>query len=330
MVNRCGRLLAAAAVVVAVVVAAATGTTAGAEAAPGPVPTVVTAAVSATDVTVGTEVTVSGTVTPTDAEPRKVLLQLATDTGWRRVRSAVADAAGSYQMSVPTDWYGAHVLRVVAPATATAQAGTSAEQTVTVSPRYDPRGSSDSWNRFSPAARWDPCRTVGYRTNLRRAPRGSATLVKRAFGQVHAATGIRFKALGSTTKIPFTTKADSTQHLDSGLVVAWATPRQVPGLRGSTAGIGGSTAQRVGNGPWRYVYGGVAVDAGARLKPGFGTGQTLGALLLHEIGHAMGLDHVTATSQIMYPSLRSTFRGRYEAGDLAGLHALGAEKGCLS
>ena len=325
MVNRWVRLLAAA----AVVLAAATGTAARAEAA-GTVPTVVTAVVSASDVTVGTAVTVSGTVTPTDSGSRSVVLQLATDTGWRPVREATTDAAGTYQVPAPTDWYGAHVLRVVAAATATAQEGTSNDQTVTVHPRYSPRGSSDAWNRFSPPARWDPCRTVGYRTNLRKAPSGSAKLVKRAFGQVRAATGIRFKALGSTTKIPFTTKADSTQHLDSGLVVAWATPRQVPGLRGSTAGIGGSTAQRVGDGPWRYVYGGVAVDATARLKGGFGKGQTLGALLLHEIGHAMGLDHTSATSQIMYPSLQSTFRGRYEAGDLAGLHALGAEKGCLS
>jgi len=78
------------------------------------------------------------------------------------------------------------------------------------------------------------------------------------------------------------------------------------------------------------VYGGVVVDAGARLSGGFGKGKTIGALLLHEIGHAMGLDHAGATSQIMYPSLQSGFRGRYEAGDLAGLHALGAEQGCLS
>ena len=326
MVNRCVRLAAGA----AVVAAAAAGTTAGAQAAPGPAPTVVTAVVSANDVPVGTEVTVSGTVTPPDTEPRDVVLQFATAAGWRPVRTSTTDAAGTYQVRVPTDWYGDHVLRVVAPATATAGSGVSPEQTVTVRPRYTPRGKSGSWNRFSPPARWDPCRTVEYRTNLRKAPRGSAKLVKRAFGQVHAATGIRFRAAGSTSKVPFTTRADSTQHLAAGLVVAWATPRQVPGLRGSTAGIGGSTAQRVGDGPWRYVYGGVAVDATARLSGGFGKGKTIGALLLHEIGHALGLDHTGASSQIMYPSLQSGFRGRYEAGDLAGLHALGAEQGCLS
>ena len=326
MVNRCVRI-AAGAVVVAVTAA---GTTAGAEAAPGPVPTVVTAVPSASDVPAGTEVTISGTVTPPGPEPRTVVLQLATGAGWQQVRTAEADAAGTFQLRAPTDWYGAHVLRVVAPATSTAGSGTSPERTVTVHPRYDPRGRSGAWNRFSPPARWDPCRTVAYRTNLRKAPRGSAKLVKRAFAQVHAATGIRFRAAGSTRKIPFTTRPDSTQHLAAGLVVAWATPRQVPGLRGSTAGLGGSTAQRAGDGPWRYVYGGVAVDATARLSRGFGKGKTIGALLLHEIGHAMGLDHAGATSQIMYPALQSGFRGRYEAGDLAGLHALGAEQGCLS
>ncbi|GAA1139982.1 matrixin family metalloprotease [Nocardioides aquiterrae] len=326
MVNRCGRLLAA----TFLVVATAAGTAAGAEAAPGPVPTVVTAVVSANDVPVRTEVTVSGTVTGSDLEPRDVELQFATDAGWRPMRTSTTDAAGAYQMRVPTDWYGDHVLRVVAPKTATADSGASPQQTVSVHPRYDPRGSSDAWSRFSPPARWDPCRTVEYRTNLRKAPRGSAKLVKRAFDQVHAATGIPFRAAGSTRKVPFTTGPDSSQHLAAGLVIAWATPRQVPGLRGSTAGLGGSTAQRVGDGPWRYVYGGVAVDATARLSGGFGKGKTIGALLLHEIAHAIGLDHTGASSQIMYPSLQSGYRGRYEAGDLTGLHALGAEQGCLS
>jgi hypothetical protein len=78
------------------------------------------------------------------------------------------------------------------------------------------------------------------------------------------------------------------------------------------------------------VYGGVAVDATQRLPAkGFAAGQSTGALLLHEIAHTVGLDHVGATSQLMYPRLQNTFKARFEAGDLAGLQAVGASRGCL-
>lgn len=299
-------------------------------AARGPVPTVVTAAVSATAVRVGTTVTVVGSVTPAAPDPRTLTLQFQTATGWRSMGSALVGPAGDYQMRVPTDWYGRHVLRVVAPAVGLAAAGVSGSQTVTVTPRYDPRGRASSFSRFDLMARWDPCTTIGYRTNLRLAPRGSLRLVRRAFRVLHAATGLRFRRLGSTRKVPFSTGPDSSQHLDSGLVVAWSTPRRVPRLAGPTAGSGGSSARRTGDAPWRYVYGGVVIDATQRLPGrGFGRGKTPGALLLHELGHAVGLDHVRATSQVMYPSLRSTLRGRYEAGDLAGLQAVGAQQGCF-
>ena len=99
---------------------------------------------------------------------------------------------------------------------------------------------------------------------------------------------------------------------------------------GSTAGIGGAISTSVNGGPWRYVRGGVAIDATQKLPAkGFGKGASPGTLLLHELAHALGLDHVRTASQVMYPSLRSTHRGRFEAGDLAGLRAVGAAQGCF-
>lgn len=300
-------------------------------AAQAAVPTVVTATVSAHRAVVNHTVTISGAVTPPGLDPRTVVLQLKTATGWQKVRETKASAVGDYTMRVPTDWYDRHVLRVVAPATAVAAEGTSDQQVVKVVPSYDPRGKKSQWTRFTPLARWDPCRAVPYATNLRLAPTNGAKLVKQAFRKIHAATGFDFKRLGSTTKVPFSTGPESSQHLDYGLVIAWSTPRKVPGLKGSTAGLGGSTAQRVGEEPWRYVYGGAVFDATQSLPvKGWGRGKSVGALLLHEIAHALGLGHVQARSQIMYPSQQSTFRGRYEAGDLGGLHKVGAAQGCFS
>jgi hypothetical protein len=296
----------------------------------GPLPTTVTAQTSATNVAVGAQVTLSGTVTPDLLAARTAVLQLQTGTGWRELASTGVGQTGAYGFALPTDWYGDHVFRLLAPGTATYADGVSPSRTVSVTPAYAPRGSASAWKRFSTLARWDPCTVVEYRTNLRRAPKGTVKLVNRAFGAVHAATGITFRNAGRTKKVPFSRGSDSKQFEPSGLVVAWTTPKVVKALKGSNAGVGGSTARSSNGGPWRYVYGGVAVDATQKLPAkGFKKGQSIGALLLHEIAHAMGLDHVTDKKQIMYPSLQRGFKGRYEAGDLAGLHAVGAEQGCF-
>ena len=294
----------------------------------GPLPTRVTAEPSATRVQEGAAVTVAGSVTPVElAAGRAVALELETASGWREVARGVTDPTGSYVLPVPTDFYASHQLRVVAPATQLAQAGASDVRNVTVTPTYDPRGNESAWKQFPSRARWDPCSVIEYRTNLRRAPKGSQTQVARAFAAVEAATGLSFRRAGKTKKVPYSRGPESRQFLPAGLVVAWSTPRSVPALRGRTAGIGGATARSVNGGPWEYAYGGVSIDATQKLP---GRKRTsLRTLLMHEIAHAVGLTHVSDKSQVMYPSLLRSHRARFEAGDLAGLRAVGAEQGCL-
>jgi predicted Zn-dependent protease len=64
-------------------------------------------------------------------------------------------------------------------------------------------------------------------------------------------------------------------------------------------------------------------------QDGFGSGLTRGALLLHEIGHALGLDHVGSTNELMYPSILRRARSNYKAGDTVGLHKVGKRQGCI-
>ena len=45
-------------------------------------------------------------------------------------------------------------------------------------------------------------------------------------------------------------------------------------------------------------------------------------VLLHELGHLVGLDHVTDKNQVMYPTLTHPI-GHYAPGDVAGLAILG-------
>jgi predicted Zn-dependent protease len=54
------------------------------------------------------------------------------------------------------------------------------------------------------------------------------------------------------------------------------------------------------------------------------------AALLHELGHAVGLNHAHFTSEVMYPSVSDAGPNYYSAGDLAGLAKVGRPAGCLS
>jgi hypothetical protein len=59
-------------------------------------------------------------------------------------------------------------------------------------------------------------------------------------------------------------------------------------------------------------------------------GVGVGPVLLHELGHAVGLGHVTDSSQLMNASASSSGPTTYGAGDLTGLWQLGAAGGCTA
>ncbi|HEX3539536.1 MAG TPA: matrixin family metalloprotease [Acidimicrobiales bacterium] len=54
----------------------------------------------------------------------------------------------------------------------------------------------------------------------------------------------------------------------------------------------------------------------------------LATVLRHELGHALGLAHAAQGNEVMYPTVGSGSPTDYQAGDLAGLHAVGASAGC--
>ncbi|GAB46966.1 M66 family metalloprotease [Mobilicoccus pelagius] len=303
---------------------------------PGVAVTRVAASPSATVATTGARVAVRGTVTGGD---REVRLQQLVGRTWRTVDEG--QASGSFTLTVPTGRADVATYRVLAPATDELTAGASRSFRVGVG-----EGSGRSWAALTtPPVRWDPCTPIGYRVNLRGAPEGALADVHHAVAQASAASGLKFRYLGTTSVVPgsSSTSAPSTYPADTALVVAFATPSTSRFLgRGTDVlGVGGVFYDlhpaKVGRTTWhRAVQGYVVLDAGRELPGGFGTGSekgvlgTRGQVLMHELGHALGLDHPTTGDQAQIMFHETTYKeARWGAGDLTGLRRLGATSGCF-
>lgn len=179
-------------------------------------------------------------------------------------------------------------------------------------------------------ARWNPCAAIRWAVNLSDAPSNALADAQQAISYVSAATGVPFTYVGTTNAIPSPTGPGG--QLPSGVdaVIAWLTPSQF-GATAGEAGFGGNWWISSG-GPERIFEGYSIINgdlAKTLLKPGFGPGYSEGHLLLHELGHMMGLGHTQDESQVMYPQQGPLSPGIYGAGDLTGLKALGTG-GCLS
>lgn len=162
--------------------------------------------------------------------------------------------------------------------------------------------------------RWDPCTVIDWWYN----PTGAAapeSEVVAAVDAVAAATGLTFRHRGSTS-MPVNQWLSSQLGFGTGLLVGWGS--LTPGVLGQTTtqhlDLPGHTSE--------ILRAGVVVD------PARGANLTqLRAILRHEMGHVVGLDHVATPSSLMHPNL--TTLSDYTAGDRNGLHLLGAAQGCV-
>ena len=289
---------------------------------------------STSRVKLGQQATVSGVVTSAAGGVRTVGLDLLVAGGWRTLTSVATDGAGNFTIAVPTDFYRDASMSVSSPATGSEAAGRSAQHAFAVVPAYTAAGSATSWAPFSTTARYrmDPCRVVGYRVDLALAPAGALADVKSAIARVHQASGITFRYLGSTKATPPSLTA---WPADTTLVVGWARPAQTTwNMTGTTLGFGGPvrwiSADDAAGPVRRVAQAGVLLDSTEAVGKGFAGTNRRGRLLMHEIGHAVGLGHVAATNQRMNHIISRTSTSNWGAGDLRGMSRLGLAGGCVT
>ena len=174
---------------------------------------------------------------------------------------------------------------------------------------------------------YSPCRPLHYVVNAALAPPGAGRLVEDSIRTISEATGITFINDGPTSEASSPTRApyQKERYGDrwAPLLIAWTTPEQAPQLKGPVIGTGGSTHFSFGDGPKSFVTGSLELDA-PQIAEDLGRPDGAAyatAVILHELGHVMGLEHVDDPVQLMYPEIGAP--DGLAAGDLNGLYELG-------
>ncbi|HYJ66139.1 MAG TPA: matrixin family metalloprotease [Nocardioidaceae bacterium] len=195
------------------------------------------------------------------------------------------------------------------------------------------RGDPDAYkiNRLygdhGPRVGWAHCRRINFRVNYAHAPQRSRWHVREAIHRLERATGMHFRYMGRTSARP--NPHGRGYPRSTKLVIGWDGPRS-KWLPKGVAGVGGWSAHGDGS----IATGFVIVNYRIKMAPGFGRGPrqgvqgTRGQVLMHELGHTVGLGHVQARAQIMYQTATRKL-ATWGAGDWHGLRRQGRRAGCL-
>jgi len=169
---------------------------------------------------------------------------------------------------------------------------------------------------------WDPCQPITFEVNPSGSPAGGEELIERAVERISAATGLEFEDEGTTDRRPFqaefvpigTTRA---------VVIGWANADEFPELAGDIAGIGGGATEDGLPGRRYYVTGAIALDRDAFTTEQVASSpQVMEAIVLHELAHVVGLDHVNEPMELM--AATNTGQIGLGPGDREGLARLGS------
>jgi hypothetical protein len=146
-------------------------------------------------------------------------------------------------------------------------------------------------------------------------------LTREAFTLLEAATGFTLKEVSYDGFRPLVDPLPSSPTSRTGIVVRWSSEAEIIDLAGSVAGVTQSLWWSLGEKSWRS-FSAVSLESTGEPLTRAG-GNSAWAVLLHELGHAVGLAHVDDLNQIMFPTTWTGTSDRYQQGDVAGLARIG-------
>lgn len=175
---------------------------------------------------------------------------------------------------------------------------------------------------------FDPCRPIHFVVRPNNEPLGADAILLAAIARTSQVSGLQFVDDGSTQEAPSFRRASFQPNIYGDrwapVLISWATEAENPDFVTNTEGESAPREVSVNGGPGIFITGSVELDA-TKLRALLqtpGGAQNVYAVILHELGHLIGLAHVIDPSQLMYPESGLGVTDM-AAGDLTGASILG-------
>jgi hypothetical protein len=171
---------------------------------------------------------------------------------------------------------------------------------------------------------WQTCAPIEVLVNAGPGGVRAFAEIRNAFDEMSQLTGLQFTLTRADDLVPRSNWVASDQARSLGspppVLVGWVDPSETDLLRSGVAGA--TVANPLRSGSQRsIVSGAIALDANqyGSFKNRDGDGKTRRNLLLHEIGHLLGLDHVDDRSALMHPVVGERSPDGFALGEASAL-----------